>query len=142
MLVFLNLLLVIFLTNPQNAMYIEKKNCQYCGKTIHGRADKKFCDDYCRNSSNNQKRTCDSPLVRNIINCLKINRNILEGIVADGVEKVKVPKEKLMRMGYFFKYHTHTFTNWKGNTYVYCFEYGYVELGDGWVLVVREMLDF
>lgn len=123
-------------------MFLEKKNCNYCGKLIHGRADKKFCDDYCRNSANNQKRTCDSPLVRNIINCLKINRNILEGILADGVEKVKVPKDKLMRLGFYFGYHTHNFTNWKGSVYIYCFEYGYVELGDGWVLVVRARDDF
>ena len=123
-------------------MFLEKKNCHYCGKLIHGRADKKFCDDYCRNSANNLKRNCDSPLVRNIVNCLKINRNILEGILADGVEKVRIPKDKLMRLGFYFGYHTHTFTNWKGDLYIYCFEYGYIELGEGWVLVVRAKEDF
>ena len=120
-------------------MESERKQCHYCGKSILGRIDKKFCDDYCRNSHNNQRRIGDSAEVRNIIGCLKINRNILEGILVDGVEKVKVPKERLQRLGYHFKYHTHTFINWKANVYTYCFEYGFVELEGGWVLVVRDL---
>lgn len=122
-------------------MNVERKQCEYCGKLVHGRSDKRFCDDNCRSSLNNQRRIGDPKVVRNIMNYLKMNRNILEGIVEGGIEKVKVPKEKLNRLGYNFKYHTHTFTNWKGNSYTYCFDYGYLELDVDWLLVVRDTKD-
>lgn len=32
----------------------ETATCLNCDKTLKGRTDKKFCDDYCRNSYNNQ----------------------------------------------------------------------------------------
>ncbi|WP_373496886.1 DUF2116 family Zn-ribbon domain-containing protein [Aquiflexum sp.] len=120
-------------------MYIERKHCEYCGKLVHGRSDKKFCDDYCRSSFNNERRVFDSKGMRNIINTLKLNRNILESIVAGGVEKVKVPKEKLVRLGYNFKYHTHIFTDWKGNFYTYSFDYGFLQLENEWLLVLRDI---
>jgi len=119
----------------------DKKQCYYCGKSILGRVDKKFCDDYCRNSHNNQRRMGDSAEVKNIMGYLKINRNILEKILVDGIEKVKIPKERLHLLGYHFKYHTHTYINWKGNVYTYSFEYGYVEMEGGWILVVRDLGD-
>ncbi len=122
-------------------MIPEKKNCQSCDKTIHGRADKRFCDDYCRNSYNNQLKSSSSNQVRNIQNYLKKNRHILEKILDDGVETVKIPKEKLFGQGYHFKYHTHTYINPKGNIYFYCFEYGILELENGWLLVVRHRGD-
>ena len=122
-------------------MYIERKHCEYCGKMVHGRSDKKFCDDYCRSSFNNERRVVDSKEMRNIINTLKLNRNILESIVAGGVEKVKVPKEKLTRLGYNFRYHTETNTNWKGNFYTYCFDYGFLQLDNDWLLILRVFKD-
>lgn len=122
-------------------MLLEKKNCLHCGKAIHGRSDKKFCDDYCRNSHNNQKRTGNNPVIRKISGTLKMNRNILESVISDGLERVKVPKMKLAKLGYQFKYQTHSYTNWKGNVYSYCFDFGFLDLGDGWVLVVKDTSD-
>jgi hypothetical protein len=77
--------------------------------------------------------------VRNVTNKLRINRKILESILEDGVETVKVPREKLARLGFYFKYHTHIFPNRKGQIYIYCYDYGFLELQDGWVLVVRDL---
>lgn len=122
-------------------MISEKKTCRYCEKPIRGRADKKFCDDYCRNSFNNQLKSYSSNNVRNIQNYLKKNRNILENILIDGVETVKIPKDKLYGQGYQFKYHTHTYINKKGSTYYYCFDYGFLELENQWLLVVRNRED-
>lgn len=118
-------------------MYIERKHCEYCGKLVYGRSDKKFCDDNCRSSFNNERRVVDSKEMRNIINVLKLNRKILESIVAGGIEKVRVPKEKLIRLGYNFRYHTETNTNWKGDFYTYCFDYGFLQLENNWLLVLR-----
>uniref|UniRef100_UPI00374D4ADE DUF2116 family Zn-ribbon domain-containing protein n=2 Tax=Ferruginibacter sp. TaxID=1940288 RepID=UPI00374D4ADE len=59
------------------------KKCLTCGKTIKGRTDKKFCDDYCRNGYNNQLKAGDNNYVRNINNALRKNRRILESLLPD-----------------------------------------------------------
>lgn len=68
-----------------------------CGKTLHGRADKKFCNDYCRNAYNNQLKSSTSPIVRNINNALLKSPRFLEAVL--GTEAMqKVSKEKLLQM--------------------------------------------
>ena len=65
---------------------IAAKKCLYCDKTLNGRADKKFCNDYCRNAYNNQLKSANSPIIRNINNALVKNRRILEAML--GEEKI------------------------------------------------------
>jgi hypothetical protein len=115
---------------------IAEKTCLACNKKLSGRADKKFCNDYCRNSYNNGMKSANSPIVRNINNALIKNRRILEGLLG-GEETIKKPKEKFLSQGFQFKYTTHTYTNKKGNTYFFCYEYGYLPLDNDWYLVVR-----
>ncbi len=115
---------------------IAEKTCLACNKKLSGRADKKFCNDYCRNSYNNEMKSANSPIVRNINNALIKNRRILEGLLG-GDETIKKPKEKFLSQGFQFKYTTHTYTNKKGNTYFFCYEYGYLPLDNDWYLVVR-----
>ena len=115
---------------------IAEKKCLACDKKLSGRADKKFCNDYCRNSYNNEMKSANSPIVRNINNALIKNRRILEGLLG-GEETIKKPKEKFLSQGFQFKYTTHTYTNKKGNTYFFCYEYGYLPLDNDWYLVVR-----
>ncbi|HWI93788.1 MAG TPA: hypothetical protein VNT20_21050 [Flavisolibacter sp.] len=115
---------------------ISVRKCLYCDKTLNGRADKKFCNDYCRNAYNNQLKSANSPLVRNIHNALIKNRRIMETML--GEEKmVKQPKEKFLNQGFNFKYFTHHYTNQKGNVYVFCYEYGYLPLEHDWFLIVK-----
>jgi hypothetical protein len=115
----------------------ETRKCIACGKTVKGRSDKKFCDDYCRNNYNNQLKAGDNNLVRNINNALGKNRRILENLLTGGEEMTKTNKEKLQRLGFRFKYITHTYTNKKGNIYFFCYEYGYLPLEGEWYLVVK-----
>lgn len=112
------------------------RKCLYCEKALNGRADKKFCNDYCRNAYNNQLKSASSPAVRNINNALLKNRRILEAML--GQEKmVKQPREKFLDQGFNFKYFTHNYTNQKGNVYFFCYEYGYLPLEHDWVLIVK-----
>jgi predicted nucleic acid-binding Zn ribbon protein len=113
------------------------KNCLACNKPVKGRADKKFCDDYCRNAYNNQLKTSSDKLVININNALKKNRRILESALPANEEMAKSTKEKLLSRGFQFKYITHTYTNKKGNTYFFCYDYGYLPLENDWYLLVR-----
>jgi predicted nucleic acid-binding Zn ribbon protein len=113
-----------------------KRECLACGKVLHGRADKKFCNDYCRNAYNNNLKSANSPFVRNINNALLKNRRILEAVL--GAEEMqKTTKDKLLQLGFQFKFLTHTYTNKKGNVYTFCYEYGYLPLEADWFLVVK-----
>ena len=76
--------------------------------------------------------------MRNINNALGKNRRILEGIFPPGEKMTKTTKEKLQRLGFQFKYFTHTYTNKKGNIYYFCYEYGYLPLDNDWYLIVTK----
>ena len=117
----------------------ETKACLDCGKPLKGRIDKKFCDDYCRNNYNNQQKAKGSysSLVRNINNALLKNRKVLESILLDGEETAKANKDKLMRLGFQFKWLTHIYTTKTGKTYFYCYDYGYLPMDNDWYLIVR-----
>lgn len=117
----------------------EKRACFTCGKPLKGRIDKKFCDDYCRNNYNNQQKAkgSHSSLVRNINNALLKNRKILESVLPDREETAKANKDKLLRLGFQFKYLTHAYTTKTGKAYYYCYDYGYLPLDNDWYLIVR-----
>jgi hypothetical protein len=116
------------------------KKCLACEKTLQGRADKKFCNDYCRNAYNNQLKSSTSTIVRNINNILIKNRRILETVLG-AEEMAKTTKDKLLQQGFNFKHLTHSYTNKKGNVYFFCYEYGYLPLDNDWYLVVKRKED-
>jgi predicted nucleic acid-binding Zn ribbon protein len=113
------------------------KLCMACGKAIIGRADKKYCDDFCRNNYNNTIKADANNFVRNVVNALKKNRRILEELLPEGEEMLRCSADKLNRAGFEYRYHTHTYTNKKGDTYLFCFEYGYLQLEGNSVLIVK-----
>jgi predicted nucleic acid-binding Zn ribbon protein len=118
-------------------MHLERRTCLNCAKPIQGRADKKFCDDYCRNNYNNQIKAYSNNMIRNINNALRKNRRILEDLLPDSEDTAKITKRHVLGRGFDFNYLTHTYTNKKGNTYFFCYDYGYLELDGDWLLLVR-----
>jgi len=115
-----------------------EKNCPVCGKPLKGRSDKKFCDDYCRNAHHNALKAADSNLIRHINNALRKNRRILQTCFGKDQPWVKVKRETLLLPGFCFQYITHSFRSKQGNTYYFCYEYGYLPLSDDWYLVVKK----
>ncbi|MFY7653357.1 MAG: hypothetical protein ACOVQE_11665 [Chitinophagaceae bacterium] len=115
----------------------QPKKCLFCQKVIRGRADKKFCDDACRNSYNNQLKSPDNNYIRNINHVLIKNRRILEQFFTDKEEIVKTTKDKLLEQGFNFKYFTHQYANKKGNIYQFCYDFGYLSLENNWYLLVK-----
>lgn len=113
------------------------KQCLDCSRPLKGRTDKKFCDDYCRNHYNNRQNSDQNNLVRNINNILRKNRRILQQILREEEETAKIRKEELLQMGFQPKYHTHQYHTQKGQTYHFCYEYGYLPLEQDWILIVR-----
>jgi predicted nucleic acid-binding Zn ribbon protein len=115
----------------------EDKNCLVCGKTLKGRSDKKFCDDYCRAAYNNDLKSAANNYIRNVNNALGRNRRIMESLLHDGETKTKANREKMIEKGFQFRYYTHRYTAKNGNTYHYCYEYGYLSLENNRVLIVK-----
>jgi hypothetical protein len=115
----------------------KKRLCQQCQKPIQGRADKKFCDDACRNTHNNQQNAVTTNLIRNINHALKRNRNVLSAMLPEGENLAKTTRDKLAKDGFNFRYHTHSHLNKKGNLYCYCYDFGYLALEGDRFLIVR-----
>ena len=116
---------------------IENKICIQCSKALKGRSDKKFCDDYCRATYNNDLKGAANNFIRNVNNALGKNRRILESILPETETMKKTNRDKLLQKGFQFKYITHTYTNQKGNIYYFCYEYGYLPLENDWYLIVK-----
>lgn len=113
------------------------KTCLDCGEPLVGRADKKFCNDICRNNYNNRQNSETSNLVRRINRILIKNRRILMELNPD--EKTMVHRDKLVDKGFNFNYFTSTYITQKGAVYHFCYEYGYLALdNDFFMLVLRK----
>lgn len=112
--------------------------CRYCSRPLKGRSDKKFCDDQCRNTYNNQQKRQRSDTETAINRLLHRNRSILEWVWEQKRQSITVNREDLLRAGYHFRYHTHSYTNRKGGMYRYCYEYGLLQLDPERYLVVKE----
>ena len=116
----------------------EKRGCLCCGKAIKGRSDKKFCDDYCRNHFNNQLRSNPNACMRKINSILRKNRKLLAELIPEGSDKARVKRQKLFLKGFDFKYFTHQYANKKSHVYNYCYDHGYLSMGEDELLLVRE----
>ncbi len=114
------------------------RTCIECGEKINGRADKKFCSDYCRNAYNNRLNRDSKNLMRNVHNRLRKNYRILEKLNPNG--KTTVHKDSLLRMGFDFIYFTSIYETQKGAIYHFVYDQGYLSIGQGdkYVLVKRE----
>lgn len=118
-------------------MEIRKKVCKECGEALVGRTDKRFCSDACRNLFHYHANNAPINYVRNVVNILKRNRRVLSELNKGQDGKVKVHREKMVERGYNFLYHTNIYRTKAGNTYVFCFEHGYLELSESWFMLVR-----
>lgn len=118
-------------------MEIRKKVCKECGEPLVGRTDKRFCSDACRNLFHYHANNAPINYVRNVVNILKRNRRVLSELNKSQDGKVKVHREKMVERGYNFLYHTNIYRTKAGNTYVFCFEHGYLELSESWFMLVR-----
>jgi hypothetical protein len=118
-------------------MEIPIKLCLTCSKPIKGRTDKKYCDDYCRNSYNNLMHSNCNSYTRHINCLLQKNRRILASILPETSSHTKTSYQELLERGFLFKYCTHQVLNKKGNAYHYCYDYGYWAISELTYMVVR-----
>jgi predicted nucleic acid-binding Zn ribbon protein len=111
--------------------------CQVCGTDLVGRVDKRFCSDQCRAQLHNKKRKADAGerMILDINRILRKNRSILK--LSSPLGKTTTRQDYLTMQGFNFNHFTHQYITNKGNTYYFCYDYGYLPLPDGKVLIVN-----
>jgi len=98
--------------------------CMDCSKKLIGRADQKFCSDYCRSNYHYQKnRSKPASLFKRINQQLQRNRKILASYNKAGRSIVR--SEQLLSEGFDPRYFTHSWQTSNHNIYRFCFEFGF-----------------
>ena len=118
-------------------METKGRECSHCGTAIVGRSDKKFCSDQCRARAGNYRKLSDQgeQLMRSVNSALRNNRHLLQRASPEG--KTTLRRQVLMLAGFDFRYFTHLYHTKGGNTYHFCYDYGYLLLPDEKVLIVN-----
>lgn len=130
--------MALFVARKFGQMILEKRVCLSCQGQFHGRSDKKFCNDYCRNTHHNRLNSDNNHYIRSINHCLRRNMRLLEEALKPGRVMARVSKESLLIRGFHFHFHTHCQSNNKGTVFYYCYEYGYCLTNDGSVMIVKK----
>lgn len=112
-----------------------EKTCLECEEKLYGRADKKFCNDHCRNAYNNKRNKDSNNLVRNINNRLRKNYRILQELNPEG--KTRSTRKKMLEKGFDFEHITHLYTTRKGSVYYFVYDYGYLPLDNDFYMLVK-----
>ncbi|MBQ0738694.1 hypothetical protein J9332_30685 [Aquimarina celericrescens] len=114
-----------------------QKTCLECGEQLKGRADKKFCSDYCRNAYNNKLNKDSKNLIRNTNNRLRKNYRILEELNPNG--KSKATKSQLLSKDFSFGFNTSIYTTKKGTVYYFVYDQGYLPLENDYFALVKKL---
>lgn len=64
--------------NMEQSMEHGIRQCLYCHQTLSGRADKKYCNQYCKSAHQYEQRKNHESLYFNIDRQLKRNRSLLK----------------------------------------------------------------
>ncbi len=100
--------------------------CLNCNEKLKGRLGKLFCNAYCKSNYHYQKnKDNENSLFTKIDKQLKLNRKLLQHYNRAG--KAVVRKQKLLEVGFNPKYFTHYWKNQKGDIYLFCYEFGFLE---------------
>lgn len=111
------------------------KRCLSCGGDVSGRLGKKFCSDQCRAQFHNQKKNKDEKWIKGLNSLLRRNRTILKKLNPVGHSTVRL--EVLKKHHFDFRFFTHQYRTAKGDTYFFCYEWGYQVMPGGKVLIVN-----
>lgn len=103
-----------------------QKVCLSCNKELTGRADKKFCDPYCKSAYQYKQSQEQEPTFFNKVSKqLKLNRKILKQYNKSG--KATVRAEVITGLGFNPNFFTHYWKNKKSDVYLFVYEYGFLK---------------
>jgi hypothetical protein len=113
--------------------------CLNCNEPItKGRSDKKFCDSSCKDEYYNKIKIQEHRAIRKVDQVLIRNRRILKKLFDPRKEDKLINREVLLKAGFDFDFHTHfVVTKFKGNQFVFCYDYGYREVAKDKFKVIK-----
>lgn len=116
-------------TNP-------KRRCCFCGTELQGRADKKFCDDNCRNNYHYKVRYKDNDDVIKMVNstllkCRETLKNLCLG------QKTIVEKQLLDDRHFDYELMTNVYKTKGKSEYRVVYDYAYRILNEDEVQIVK-----
>lgn len=114
-----------------------KNECQQCGKPLHGRTDKKYCNLNCKNAYNLALRRNTRNEVAEIDGYLHRNREILATLMGES-KKEMFDRVLLNRAKFRWEYMTGIYKNKQGKWYHLIYDYAWMEFSDQQILVVRK----
>lgn len=102
-----------------------------------GRSDKCYCSAPCRRLANNvvKQQSKGERRIQHVNAALRKNRSILRQPSLQG--KTTIPRQYLELAGFDFRYLTQLHRTQRGNTYHFCYDYGYLLLLEEKVLIVN-----
>ncbi len=113
---------------------------QYCGNSFQGRSDKIFCSDQCRNRARRdqlKEERWNAPMFYSkIVEILQNNHKILKALYEEKDNSIIVTNFLLRDSGFNFEFTTRVLNTSKG-IYRFCFDYGWLELENGKILIVE-----
>ncbi len=102
------------------------RKCLECQELFDGRSDKKFCSQGCKSSYHYKEMKQSEVYYNSIDKQLKTNRKLLKYYNKAG--KAFIRKEIIINKGFNPTYTTHHWTAQNGNKYLFCYEYGFMEV--------------
>ena len=102
------------------------QRCSYCREVLSGRVDKRCCDPSCKSAYHYEKsREKEASFFNKVDRQLKTNRRLLKNYNKAG--KATVRKDVLLKEGFNPNLFTHYWKNSKGDLYLFCYEFGFLE---------------
>lgn len=102
------------------------KRCPVCKTEVKGRADKIYCSQTCKSSHQYESRTMKESFFLQVDRQLKTNRKILKRYNQTGYTTLR--KKVLLELGFNPRYFTHYWKNQKGQVYLFCYDFGFLEI--------------
>lgn len=105
---------------------MEKEKCLNCNEILEGRAGKIFCTPYCKSNYHYEKNKAKAHKRFAIVDKqLKLNRKLLAKYNKAGKSTIRA--EKMNSEGFDPMIFTNYWKNQKGDTYLFCYEYGFLK---------------
>jgi hypothetical protein len=99
--------------------------CPVCGEELKGRSDRVYCSSKCKSSNQYEERLEKEQYYLKVDRQLKVNRKLLKRFNTAG--KSTIRKELLIEAGFDPMYFTNYWKNQKGDVYLFCYEFGFIE---------------
>jgi len=114
-----------------------ERKCIECDTIIHGRIDKKYCSEYCRNGHNNKLNRDLNNLMRTTHNHLRKNYRVLQELIKTK-SMIKIKKKHLINKGFNFDIsYPYSYKN-NGSIYFYIYDLGYLQLDNKRLVIIKK----